>query len=139
MPMPPTRRRVKWLRGLARSGVAIGGISLGHSCWPTRGCSMAGAAPCTGRAWGAFAERYPRVRTTTDIFVIDGDRFTCAGGTSAMDMMLQVITERDGRALANDVSEQFIHPHIRGTQDPQRMAVQSRLGVATRNSLLPSR
>jgi transcriptional regulator GlxA family with amidase domain len=45
-------------------------------------------------------------------------------------MMLHLITERDGRALANDVSEQFIHPRIRGTQDPQRMALQSRLGGA---------
>ena len=45
-------------------------------------------------------------------------------------MMLHLITEREGRALASDVSEQFIHPRIRGTQDPQRMAVQSRLGVA---------
>ena len=45
-------------------------------------------------------------------------------------MMLQLITARDGRALANDVSEQFIHPRIRGTQDRQRMAIQARLGVA---------
>ena len=45
-------------------------------------------------------------------------------------MMLQLITERDGRALANDVSEQFIHPRIRDTRDSQRMAIQSRLGVA---------
>jgi transcriptional regulator GlxA family with amidase domain len=45
-------------------------------------------------------------------------------------MMLQIIMERDGRALANDVSEQFIHPRIRGTQESQRMAIQSRLGTA---------
>jgi hypothetical protein len=45
-------------------------------------------------------------------------------------MMLQLITDRNGRALANDVSEQFIHPRIRGTQDRQRMAIQARLGVA---------
>jgi transcriptional regulator GlxA family with amidase domain len=28
------------------------------------------------------------------------------------------------------VSEQFLHARIRGTQDPQRMPVQSRLGIA---------
>jgi len=121
---------VKWLRGLARSGVAIGGISLGAFVLADAGLLDGRRCALHWESLAAFAERYPRVRTTTDIFVIDGDRFTCAGGTSAMDMMLQVITERDGRALANDVSEQFIHPHIRGTQDPQRMAVQSRLGVA---------
>jgi transcriptional regulator GlxA family with amidase domain len=46
--------------------------------------------------------------------------------------MLQLIATRHDRALANGVSEQFIHPRIRGTDDKQRMALQSRLGVANR-------
>src|SRR6185369_10291945 len=83
----------------------------------------------------AFADRYPRIRTTTDIFTIDGNRYTCSGGTAALDMMLHVIGERDGRALANGVSEQFIHPRIRDARDSQRMAIQSRLGVANERLL----
>lgn len=121
---------VKWLRGLARDGAAIGGISLGAFVLADAGLLDGRRCALHWESLPAFAERYPRIATTTDIFVIDGDRCTCAGGTAAMDMMLQVITERDGRALANDVSEQFLHPRIRSTQDPQRMAVQSRLGVA---------
>jgi AraC family transcriptional regulator, glycine betaine-responsive activator len=121
---------VKWLRGLARGGTLIGGISLGAFVLADAGLLDGRRCALHWESLGAFAERYPRVRTTTDIFVIDGDRCTCAGGTSAMDMMLQIITERDGRELANEVSEQFIHPHIRGTQDLQRMGVQSRLGAA---------
>ena len=78
----------------------------------------------------AFGERFARVRTTPDIFAIDGARYTCSGGTAALDMMLSIISARDGRALANAVSEQFIHPRIRDTRDSQRMAVQSRLAVA---------
>jgi transcriptional regulator GlxA family with amidase domain len=120
----------KWLRNLARNGTAIGGISLGAFVLADAGLLDGRRCALHWESLGAFAEHYPRVKTTTDLFVIDGDRYTCAGGTSAMDMMLRVITERAGRALANDVSEQFIHPHIRGTQDSQRMAVQSRLGVA---------
>ena len=61
---------------------------------------------------------------------IDGARYTCSGGTAALDMMLSIISTRDGRELANAVSEQFIHPRIRDTRDSQRMAVQSRLAVA---------
>jgi transcriptional regulator GlxA family with amidase domain len=45
-------------------------------------------------------------------------------------MMLQLIATRHDRQLANDVSEQFIHPRIRSTNDKQRMALQSRLRVA---------
>src|SRR6185295_19297752 len=120
----------QWLRGLVRSGAAVGGISLGAY-------ALAHAGLLDGRRCGlhwenleAFGEQFPRVRTTTDIFVIDGSRYTCSGGTAGLDMMLQLITDRNGRALANGVSEQFIHPRIRGTQDRQRMAIQARLGVA---------
>lgn len=120
----------KWLRALARSGATLGGISLGAYVLAYAGLLDGRRCALHWESLAAFSERFPRIRTTTDIFIIDGNRCTCAGGTAALDMMLQVITERDGRALANDVSEQFIHPRIRGTQDSQKMAIQSRLGVA---------
>jgi transcriptional regulator GlxA family with amidase domain len=122
----------KWLRALARNGTTLGGISLGAYVLAYAGLLDGRRCALHWESLAAFSERFPRVRTTTDIFVIDGNRCTCAGGTAALDMMLQVITERDGRALANDVSEQFIHPRIRGTQDAQKMAIQSRLGVANK-------
>jgi len=124
------RPLAQWLRGLARGGAAIGGISLG--AYPLAHAGLLDGRRCALH-WenlAAFAEQFPRVRTTTDIFVIDGSRYTCSGGTAGLDMMLQLITDRNGRALANGVSEQFIHPRIRGTQDRQRMAIQARLGVA---------
>jgi AraC family transcriptional regulator, glycine betaine-responsive activator len=120
----------KWLRDLARSGVAIGGISLGAYMLAYAGLLDRRRCALHWESLAAFAERFPRIRTTTEIFVIDGNRYTCSGGTAALDMMLQIIMDREGRALANDVSEQFINPRIRGTQDSQRMAIQSRLGVA---------
>ncbi len=120
----------KWLRALARDGVMLGGISLGAYVLAYAGLLDGRRCALHWESLAAFSERFPRVRTTTDIFIIDGNRCTCAGGTAALDMMLQMISERDGRALANDVSEQFIHPRIRGTHDSQKMAIQSRLGVA---------
>ena len=122
----------KWLRSLARRGAAVGGISLGAYAVARSGLLDGRRCALHWESLAAFAEQFPRVRTTPDIFVVDGDRRTCSGGTAALDMMLQLITERDGRALANDVSEQFIHPRIRGTHDRQRMALQMRLGVANR-------
>ena len=120
----------KWLRALARRGTAIGGISLGAYVLARAGLLDGRRCALHWESLAAFAEQFPRIRTTSDIFVVDGNRRTCSGGTAALDMMLHLITEREGRGLASDVSEQFIHPRIRGTQDPQRMAVQNRLGVA---------
>ena len=120
----------KWLRAHARRGAEVGGISLGAYALAHAGLLDGRRCALHWESLAAFAEQFPRVRTTADIFVVDGTRRTCSGGTAALDMMLNLITERDGRALANDVSEQFIHPRIRGTQDPQRMTLQTRLGVA---------
>jgi transcriptional regulator GlxA family with amidase domain len=120
----------KWLRAQSRRGVAIGGVSLGSYALAHAGLLDGRRCALHWESLAAFAERFPRVRTTPDLFVVDGDRRTCAGGTAALDMMLALIAEREGGALANDVSEQFIHPRIRRTDDPQRMAVQTRVGVA---------
>jgi transcriptional regulator GlxA family with amidase domain len=119
-----------WLRALVRRGTALGGVSLGAYAVAHAGLLDGRRCALHWESVDAFADRFPRVRVTTDIFAIDGNRYTCAGGTSALDMMLQVIAERDGRDLANAVSEQFIHARIRGTREAQRMAAQSRLGVA---------
>ena len=45
------------------------------------------------------------------IYVIDRDRYTCAGGIAPMDMMLAIIGADHGRRLARAVSEWFI-PHL---------------------------
>jgi transcriptional regulator GlxA family with amidase domain len=119
-----------WLRTLARRGTALGGVSLGAYVLAYAGLLDGRRCALHWESVDAFADRFPRVRPSTDIFVIDGNRYTCAGGTSALDMMLQVIAERDGRDLANAVSEQFIHSRIRGTRDSQRMDIRARLGVA---------
>ncbi|MEP7208052.1 MAG: GlxA family transcriptional regulator [Casimicrobiaceae bacterium] len=121
---------IRWLRALGRRGVALGGVSLGAYALAHAGLLDGRRCALHWESLDAFAHRFPRIRPTTDIFVIDGNRYTCAGGTAAMDMMLQVIADRNGRDLANSVSEQFIHSRIRDTRDPQRMNIQSRLGVA---------
>jgi transcriptional regulator GlxA family with amidase domain len=121
---------MRWLQSLARRGTALGGVSLGAYALAHAGLLNGRRCALHWESLDAFADRFPRIRTATDIFVIDGNRYTCAGGTAALDMMLQVIAERDGRDLANGVSEQFIHSRIRGTRDPQRMDIRSRLGVA---------
>jgi len=120
---------LRWLQALARRGVALGGVSLGAYALAHAGLLNGRRCALHWESLDAFADRFPRIRTATDIFVIDANRYTCAGGTAALDMMLQVIAERDGRDLANGVSEQFIHSRIRDTRDPQRMAIRNRLGV----------
>ena len=107
----------KWLRALARTGTALGGISLGAYALADAGLLDGRRCAVHWENLAAFTDRYPRAKTMPDILAIDGDRYTCSGGTSALDLMLQLVTDQHGRTLANGVSEQFIHPRIRSMQD----------------------
>jgi AraC family carnitine catabolism transcriptional activator len=77
----------------------------------------------------AFAERYPDIEVTQELFEIDRKRITCSGGTAAIDLMLHLIAARHGQGLAIEVSEQLLHARMRSPDDHQRIAVGQRLGV----------
>ncbi|MEX2299263.1 MAG: GlxA family transcriptional regulator [Dongiaceae bacterium] len=118
-----------WLRRLARTGVEIGASSLGPYVLAKAG--LLDGYRCTVH-WeniAGFAEAFPELEVTGEIFEIDRDRFTCSGGIAGLDMMLHLIATQHGQALANAVSEQFIHDRIRDRHDRQRMALPARLGV----------
>ncbi|MEX2299213.1 MAG: GlxA family transcriptional regulator [Dongiaceae bacterium] len=118
-----------WLRRLARNGIEIGASSLGPYILAKAG--LLDGYRCTVH-WeniAGFAEAFPELEVTGEIFEIDRDRFTCSGGIAGLDMMLHLIATQHGQALANAVSEQFIHDRIRDRHDRQRMALPARLGV----------
>jgi AraC family transcriptional regulator, glycine betaine-responsive activator len=48
-----------------------------------------------------FAEAFPEIDATGGLFEIDRDRFTSAGGTTALDMMLTLIASQHGPELAS--------------------------------------
>ena len=73
-----------------------------------------------------FRLHYPRLELTQDIYVVDGNVFTCSGGTAALDLMLHFIGEHCGFKLALAVADQFIHPRIRQHGDHQRMGAHVR-------------
>lgn len=78
----------------------------------------------------AFREAFPKLDASSELFVIDKGVFTCAGGTAAMDVILQFIRQRQGDDFAGKVSDQFVYGTIRQPQDAQRMTLRNRLGIA---------
>jgi len=69
-----------------------------------------------------FRELYPQLDVAFTLYEIDRRRFTCSGGTAALDMMLKLIEIRHGRELAQQISQQFHHDRIRSEIDSQQMA-----------------
>ena len=69
-----------------------------------------------------FKELYPQLDVAFTLYEIAERRFTCSGGTAALDMMLKLIENQYGRQLAQQISQQFQHDRIRTEIDSQQMA-----------------
>jgi len=118
-----------WLRRLDREGTILGAIDTGSFLLARAGLLDGYRATTHWESLDSFRERFPKVEVETGLFVLDRCRFTCAGGTAALDMMLHMIRLQHGHQLATAVSEQFIYTRIRDARDHQRMKPQMRLGI----------
>ena len=119
-----------WLRWQGRQGVRLGALSTGTYALAQAGLIDTARVTIHWQHLSAFAEEYPQIDVTDELFEIDGNRITCSGGEAALDMMLSLIAIDHGRELATQVAENFIHERIRDTGDPQRMALRTRLGIS---------
>jgi transcriptional regulator GlxA family with amidase domain len=119
-----------WLRGQARNGCRLGAMSLGS--YVLARCGLLDGYRCTVH-WenlASFAEEFPNIEVTPELLEIDRNRYTCSGGTAGLDLMLTLIAQEHGRELATRVADSVMHERIRDSDDPQRMALRSRLGTA---------
>jgi transcriptional regulator GlxA family with amidase domain len=124
-----------WLRRLARSGCAIGGVSGGPFILAKAG--VLDGVRCTVH-WehlAAFVEAFPQIRPTRTLFEIDGARLTCGGGVAALDMMHAIIRRDHGQALAAKVSDWFLQTAVRLGDTRQRISLRERVGTGNRGVL----
>ena len=124
------RATFSWLRRLARKGTVLGGISGGSFLLARAGRLENRRATLHWEHLPAFREAYPHVSVVPSLFEIDGNRITCSGGISALDMMVALIEREHGRPLAAAVGDWFLHTHLREGDGPQRLDLRHRLGIA---------
>ena len=124
------KRVFAWLRRLARRGVTIGGISGGPFILARAGLLDERKVTLHWEHQPAFREAFPDIAVAPSLFEIDGDRITCSGGISALDMMVALIERDHGRPLAAAVGDWFLQTQMREGMGPQRMDLRIRLGVA---------
>jgi transcriptional regulator GlxA family with amidase domain len=117
------------LRRFDRQGKDIGALCTGSHILARAGLLDGYRCTIHWENLAGFAEDFPQIEATPELFEIDRNRFTCSGGTAALDMMLNLISSQHGHDLAASVSDQFIHERIRDQHDQQRMALPARLGV----------
>lgn len=122
-------RILRFLQRLAVSGMTLGALSTGTFILARAGLLIGKRCTLHWEALQQFAEEFPDIEVTRELYVRDGNRWTCAGGTAAFDLMLAQISGDHGAQLAADTAEQFLHARIRGPEEHQRMAIQWRYGI----------
>ncbi|MGD1877241.1 MAG: GlxA family transcriptional regulator [Kiloniellaceae bacterium] len=118
-----------WLRKADRRGADLGAICTGSYVLAKAGLLDGHRCTIHWENLAGFCEDFPDIEVTSELFEIDRSRFTCSGGTAAIDMMLNVIARQHGHELAASVADQFMHERIRDQHDRQRISLPARLGV----------
>jgi len=118
-----------WLRKAARKGTDIGAICTGAQLLAMAGLLDGYTCTIHWENQPGFLEEFPEIDVTSSLFEIDRDRFTGAGGTSALDMVLALISAQHGAALATNVAENILHSPIRQPTEHQRMSLPARIGA----------
>ena len=118
------------LRGFAKRNRPLGALCTGSYALAAAGLLDGYRCAIHWENLASLRETFPKVHVQQGLFVIDRNRYTCSGGVSALDLMLNLVENRHGRKLARDISEQFICERIRTQQDSQRVPLQHYLGTS---------
>jgi transcriptional regulator GlxA family with amidase domain len=123
------RSAFAWLREEYNRGVAIGGLCTGAHVLAAAGLLSNRRCAIHWENLPGFAEAFPKANVFADLFELDSNIYTCAGGTASLDMMLKLIGEDFDDNLVNKVCEQFLTDRVRSPTDRQRLPLRARLGV----------
>jgi len=126
-----SRRVTRWLRHLDRRGVALGGISGGPVVLARAGLMGGRRMTVHWEHRALLADILPAPIVAHARHVEDGDRWTSAGGTAALDMILALISRHHCPGFARRVGDWFLHADVPRAAAPQRSGLGERWGTSS--------
>jgi transcriptional regulator GlxA family with amidase domain len=118
-----------YLRECKNSGVTVGGLCTAAHLLAAAGLLNGKRCAIHWENLPGFQEKFPTANVYADLYEMDGNIWTCAGGTAALDMMLSLIGRDHDEELVNRVCEQALTDRVRSPHDRQRLPLRARLGV----------
>jgi transcriptional regulator GlxA family with amidase domain len=118
-----------FLRETYNRGVAVGSLCTGAHVLAQAGLLNGKRCAIHWENLPGFAEAFPQAEVYPDLYEVDANLYTCAGGTASLDMMLNLIGQDFGETLVNRVCEQQLTDRVRNPHDRQRLPLRARLGV----------
>ena len=124
----------RWLRQFASRSTIIGSISDGAFVVAKSGLFDKCRSTIHWKCLDAYRERHPQFDIRASIMELDGNRFSCAGGTASLDLMLNFILRDLGPEIVTRIADNYFHDTVREESQAQHLATAFRL--AGRNPLL---
>lgn len=119
-----------WLRECRRAGVALASLCTGANVLAAAGVLEGRRCTIHWENFPGFAERFPTLVVSASVYEIDGDVYTCAGGSASFDMMLHLIEQDFGGGVVGRICEQAMVERVRSSSARQRLPLRTRLGVS---------
>lgn len=120
---------INWLRMISRRGREIGSLCTAGHVLALAGLLEGHRCTVHWENIPSFVETFPDLNLSGKLYEIDRNRFTCAGGTATIDLMLTLVSQQHGATLAEDIAEQILHMPIRRRDEDQRMSIPARIGA----------
>jgi transcriptional regulator GlxA family with amidase domain len=116
------------LRQLAQQVPIVGSFCTGGYLLAKAGLLDGYKAVIHWENMAALKELFPKVRFLDQVYVLDRDRYTCAGGVAPLDMMSHIFRKHFRQDVGAIISEQFILERVRNESDRQHVPLQARVG-----------
>ncbi|MEP7456641.1 GlxA family transcriptional regulator [Phyllobacterium sp. SB3] len=118
-----------WIRKNLRTGAHLGAVADAAFFLARKGLLDGHSCTLHWTSQPAFREAFPNLDMRSDLYVIDGRRFTSAGGVGSLDMMLEMIGSDYGADLASQVAGWYVHSPLRPDADRRLLPLRIRTGI----------
>ncbi len=118
------------LRAMAKKNIPLGAMCTGSYVLAAAGLLDGYRSTIHWENIASMREQFPKLNISSSLFVIDRDRYTCSGGISSIDLMLNLVASIHGHQLVQQISEQFTCDRVRTEKDPQRAPLQYLIGAS---------
>lgn len=111
-----------WLHLQAKFPIPIGTLSDGAFVAAEAGLFNAHRSTIHWKCLDAYRERFPALDIHSSLMEIDRNRFSCAGGTPCLDLMLHFILQDLGSDAVAKIANNYFHDTIRDDRRTQHLA-----------------
>jgi transcriptional regulator GlxA family with amidase domain len=126
---------IKLLTQASKHNIWLGGLCTGSYALAKAGLLDGYKCTIHWENMASLCEQFSAINFMEELFVIDRNRCTCAGGTAPLDLMLTFVAARfgknpDRKNLVAEISDQFMMVRARDSKDQQHIPVAARVGYS---------